>query len=502
MEAITFTLNGSAVSARAGKTILEVARDHGIDIPTLCHHDMLRPIGACRLCQVEDEKRGLILPACVTTVQPDMEIQTHSERVVRNRRNIVRLLLASHPESCLVCEKGNRCELRKLAAEMGIGEHGLDPMPYHPGVIDLNPNIARDLSKCILCAKCIRADQETVVEGVIDYHERGFDAHPGTLFMAPLEDSECTFCGTCLSVCPTGALQERNKPRLDHAGARTPSVCSWCACGCSIFIEHNNSEVLGVSPTARPDTANGISLCVKGHFGHDYLSSPERLRRPLIKTEEGFEAIGWDQALDLAADKLGQIKADHGSGALGFIGGSRSTNEENLLFKKLAQEALGSDNLASLSGLYWGPAAEVLKEATGFAAGTGSLKDLEASDLTIVIGADPTRTAPLVGYHLKRAVRFNHKKMILIDPLGTKLAPFAQVWLRPQPAADRAVLAGLVKAVLEEKRPGTGRKPRLLDDLGAKFEPVSVAQAAAQAGLAEEDLRQAAKLIASAQTGF
>jgi len=496
LEAVTFTLNGTAVSARAGKTILEVAREHGIDIPTLCHHELLRPIGACRLCQVEDEKRGLVVPACVTTVQAGMVINTHSPRVIRNRTNIIRLLLASHPESCLVCEKGNRCELRKLAARMGVGEPDLDRMPYHPAVVDLNPVISRDLSKCILCGKCIRADQEVVVEGVIDYNKRGFDAHPATLFLEPLEKAECTLCGTCLSVCPTGALQEKGRLRLDYAGARTASVCSLCACGCSIFLEHDHQAVTGVSPTARPHTANGISLCVKGHFGHDYLSSPDRLRSPLLKTEDGFQPIGWDKALDLAAARFRDIAATAGPKALGFLGGSRSSNEEAYLFQKLAREVLGSPNLDSLSRLYWGPAARVLLEAAGSAAGTGSFKDLEASDAVLVVGADPTRTAPVLGYHLKRAVRFGRKKLILLDPLETKLAPLAEVWLRPGPAADGPALAGLVKAVLESgAQPGREKS-------GAGFEQVSVAECAARAGLAEEDLRRAAGLLAQAERGF
>ena len=227
MEAITLTLNGQAISTMAGQTILEVARKHGLDIPTLCHHDLLRPIGACRLCQVEDMKRGLVVPACVSQVQPEMVIETHSERVVRNRRNIIRLLMAAHPESCLVCEKGNLCELRMLAAKMGVGQPKLDRMPYLREVQDLNPILSRDLSKGIICGKCIRADQEVVVEGVLDYNLRGFEAHPATLFLGGLENSECTFCGTCLSVCPTGAIAEKGRSAISHSGEMGQGGQGW-----------------------------------------------------------------------------------------------------------------------------------------------------------------------------------------------------------------------------------------------------------------------------------
>ncbi|MDY6850539.1 MAG: molybdopterin-dependent oxidoreductase [Thermodesulfobacteriota bacterium] len=505
METVTLTINGLAISARAGLTVLDVARRHDIYIPTLCHHEALRPIGACRLCQVEDEKRGAVVPACVTTISQGMVIATDSPRVIKNRKNIIRLLMAAHPESCLVCEKGNTCELRNLAARMGLGEHGLDPMPYHPMVMDLNPFLSRDLSKCIMCAKCVRVDQEVVAEGVIDYNFRGFDAHPATLFSRPLEDSKCTFCGSCLTVCPTGAIFEKDKYRLDHAGARSRSVCSFCACGCSINLEHDHNSVLGVSPTSKTNTANGISLCVKGHFGHDYLNSPDRLRTPLVKTEEGFQPVSWDEALDIVADKLGSIQETHGSEALGFMGGARATNEENYLFQKLARGVFGSNNIDHAARAQWSAVNRVLREATGFAAGSSSFKDIESSDVILVIGADPARTAPVLGYHIKRAIRFHGKKLIVIDPVKTKLAAMADVWLRPNPAADFHILRGLIRVILEEGLMDlefVATKTRDFEGLRARFDGVFVAECAERGNVPEKDLREAARLFASGPAGF
>lgn len=502
MEAITLTINDQAISARAGKTILEVAREHGINIPTLCHHELLRPIGACRLCQVELVDRGVVVPACVTQIAPKMVIQTHSERVVRNRRNIVRLLMAAHPESCVVCEKGNRCELRSLAAKLGVGDHGLDPMPYHPGVQDLNPFLARDLSKCILCAKCIRADQEVVAEGVIDYNKRGFDAHPATLEDAPLADGGCTFCGTCLSVCPTGAIFEKHKPRLDHAGARTESVCGFCACGCSIYLEHDHTQVRGVAPTAREGTANGVSLCVKGHFGFDHLNSAERLTSPLVRTDEGFKPIGWDQALALAAKGLGEAAQAHGPGSVAIMGGGRSTNEENYLLQKLGRAVIGTPNLDSLAGAYARPAQAALLAATGFAAGTMALKDLAKSEVIVVMGADPTQTAPVAAYHLKRAVRAG-AKLLLIDPLAGKLTKWASLWLRPAVGGDLALLTGLLKILVDEDlvdHKFVGVKTRDFAKLEAALAGQELEHLAAAAGVKVGQLKEAAGLVGRAGT--
>jgi formate dehydrogenase alpha subunit len=505
VETVTLTINGKAISARAGRTVLEVARQHGIYIPTLCHHDALRPIGACRLCQVEDEKRGMVVPSCVTQISQGMVINTDSERVIRNRRNIIRMLMAAHPESCVVCEKGNRCELRNLAARMGVGAHGLDPMPYSPQVLDLNPFMTRDLSKCIMCAKCVRADQEVVCEGVIDYNMRGFDAHPATLFGSPLEGAECTFCGTCLAVCPTGAIAEKNKPRLDHAGHRTRGVCSYCACGCAIYWEHDGTMVRAVSPAGDVNSTNGISLCVRGHFGHDYLNNKDRLVSPLIRTDDGFRPAPWDEALDLIATKWKEIRDANDTASMGFMGGARSSNEENYLFQKLARQVVGTNNLDFAARVQMAPAMQAIRGATGFGAGTSSFRDVEKSRVIMVIGADPTRTAPVLGYHIKRAARLGGRHLILIDPVETKLAGFAETWLRPKPASDVYVLRGIIKTILEEDlsdRQFVATKTRRFEDFESRFEKVSVSECANAAGLDEIALRQAARTWAGAESGF
>lgn len=505
METITLTVNGATISARGGSTILEVARQHGLYIPTLCHHDALRPIGACRLCQVEDRQRGVVVPACVTQVTPGMVIDTDTPRVVKNRKNIIRLLLAAHPESCVVCEKGNTCQLRRLAAELGVGSHGLDPMPYHPMVQDLNPFLSRDLSKCIMCAKCIRVDQEVVVEGVIDYNFRGFDAHPATLFDRPLEAAKCTFCGSCLTVCPTGAIAEKHKKRLDHAGARTRSVCSFCACGCAINLEHDHTMVRGVSPDARPHTANGITLCVKGHFGHDYLNHPDRLRTPLVRGADGLRPASWEEALSLVAGTLRDLAVSHGPQSLGFLGSTRSTNEENYLFQKLARAGLGTHNVDAMGRYQWSAVFETFKEATGFAAGWGAFRDIENTETALVIGVDPTQTAPVLGYHLKRLVRNRGGRLIVVDPVATKMTTLAQIWLKPKVNGDLALLRGLIAAIIEEDlvhHDFLAENTTGFEGFSRSFSGVGVADCAADAGVPEADLRRAARLMAESSKAF
>lgn len=502
MKAVSLSIDDQPLSAPEGQTILEVARRHGIYIPTLCHHDALRPLGACRLCQVELADRGVVVPACVTQVADGMVVMTHSPRVVKNRRNILRLVMAAHPESCLVCEKGNTCELRRLAAEHGLGEHGLDPMPYHPQVQDLNPLMARDLSKCIMCQKCIRADQDLVVQGALDYRHRGFDAHPATLLGLPLEQSDCTLCGTCLTVCPTGAIFEKDRPRLDHGPWRAASVCPFCSCGCSLSLEHDRRRVVAVHPAEREP--NGITLCLRGHFGYDHLSSRERLTTPLLRGDDGFNPISWDQALEVMARELGRLaRGRGGTAALGFIGGARASNEENYLFQKLARQVLGCPNLDSGARLGWAPAAEVLRRATGFAAGSAQLADLERTSLIFLVGADPSRSAPQVAYAAKRALRDGAELWWLDSLAGAPAAwPGAQ-GLRVRPGGEGAALAGLIKVILEEELVNhhfSGAKTRGLKRVERRFQEIASGSCARAAGLSLAELRRAARRLAEAET--
>ena len=189
METIPLTINRKKITCPADTTILEAAEQNNIKIPRLCYHPELKPFGACRMCLVEDEKTGRLMASCVTPVASDMAIQTATDRIIRHRRNIARLMISEHPESCIVCSKGNRCQLRQVAASLGIGETDLYHMPNFKPLEQANPFIIRDLSKCILCGKCIRADHELVVVGAIDYNLRGFGSRPATAHEMGLEQS-------------------------------------------------------------------------------------------------------------------------------------------------------------------------------------------------------------------------------------------------------------------------------------------------------------------------
>ncbi len=502
MSTVTVTINGLTASGQTGMTILDLAKQMGIRIPTLCQDPDLSPAGACRVCLVEDEKTGGLLASCVTPLSSGMMIRTDSPKVLETRRMVVKLMLASHPESCLLCDKGNRCQLRQIAAELGIGMLELDKLPNYSGIQEINPFIQRDLSKCILCGKCIRADQELVVVGAIDYSQRGFNARPTTLHDQPLEKSTCTFCGTCVTLCPTGALSEREKPFPGTISKWVPSICPYCACGCGLLLGTNGSGVVRVGPDRKRSSVNQATLCVKGAYGWEFIKSPERLKNPLIRRDGNLREFSWDEALNFVADGLERIRSQHGPDAFAFLGSSRCTNEENYLFQKLARAALGTNNIDHSGRLQASPSPSIFGPALGWGAMTDPIAHLEECKCILVIGANPEETAPIVAYQIKRAVRFKQAQLILLDPRWTKLAPFARPWLRPRLGTDAALILGFLRAILDEglwERKKVGERVEGLEKFLEEMKSFDLGWAERESGIDRDTLRSAARDFAASQ---
>jgi len=500
LEAITITLNGREVSGQPGMTILDLARESGVAVPTLCHDSHLDPIGACRICIVEDERSGALMASCVTPIAPGMVIHTESPRVQERRKTIIKLMLASHPDSCLVCDKGNRCQLRKVASDMGVGLVEFQRIPQLAVIEEVNPFVERDLSKCILCAKCIRACQELVGEGAIDYLGRGFVSKPATLGDLPLENSECTFCGTCVALCPTGAIMEKDRKYTGTTTTTIGTVCPFCGCGCGVCLEIKDNRLV----RARPDENNPLNrdtLCVKGSYGCDFVHSPDRLTSPMVKVNGNFEVVSWEEALGVVAGAFKRIKEAHGPNSLAILGSSKCTNEENYLLQRFTRCVLGTNNIDNGSRLYNSASYEGLWETIGCRGTTNSLDDLEQAQVILIIGADPTSSAPLVGYAIKRAVKRKGAKLLLINLQWTKLASWAHLWLRPKVGTELALINGMAKVIIDENlldREYVDGKTSGFETLADGLREYTPEYVEEVTGITGEEIHQAARLFAKA----
>jgi len=455
LETIALNIDGRRIVCSAATSILEAAEQNGIKIPRLCYHPELKPFGACRMCLVEDEKTGRLMASCVTPAAPDMVLQTASPRIIKHRRNIARLMIAEHPESCILCSKGNRCRLRWVAAQLGVGETNLYHMPNYKPYEEANPFIIRDLSKCILCAKCIRADHELVAVGAIDYNLRGFKSRPATAHDLGLEQSSCTFFFFFLSMCPTGALSAKNTRYVGSPAQEAMSICGFCSVGCSLSMGAADNHIVEVNPAPLSGSVNGATLCVRGHFAHDFLNSPERLIAPMGRKSGNREndelvPVSWDSALDLIAQRLTEIKAVCGPQSIAFCGSSKCTNEENYLFQKIARVLIGTNNIDNGGYISGQSLLKVFDEKTGGGYRQNRLSDLEKAEVILILGADPGHSVPVVGYYLKRAAR-QGVPLIVVDPRKTELASIAAIWLSIKPQTDLELINGLA-ALLHEKK--------------------------------------------------
>lgn len=209
---ITVTIDNKKIEVEKGKTILEAALENNIYIPTLCYHKDLEPIGACRVCVVEVEKANNLTASCCTPVEEGMVVHTNTEKVRSARKTILGLILSSHPHNCFVCSKVNLCELQKLAAEYGIGSSKFKNKKRFYQLEDISPYVLRDLTKCILCFRCVRACKHIKKENIYAVGFRGF--HSKIIFACDnaINSDKCKDCDVCINICPVGALfkpQER-----------------------------------------------------------------------------------------------------------------------------------------------------------------------------------------------------------------------------------------------------------------------------------------------------
>jgi NADH dehydrogenase/NADH:ubiquinone oxidoreductase subunit G len=218
MAEITATIDGRQIKAKEGMTILEAAQENGIDIPTLCYHQDLTPLGACRVCVVEVEGSRTLVGSCHTPITEGMVIHTHSDKVLAARKMIVELLLASHCGSCFMCDKANICELRQLAADLEVGLPRFQMRKNFYPLEDVSPYIVRDLTKCIMCRRCVRACREIAGHNVFAVGYRGHDAKVVVDCDQPIDKEVCRDCDVCISVCPTGALGRPREAKKARKG--------------------------------------------------------------------------------------------------------------------------------------------------------------------------------------------------------------------------------------------------------------------------------------------
>jgi predicted molibdopterin-dependent oxidoreductase YjgC len=363
-------INGNSFSFTVGETILDVARSNQIDIPTLCYLKGASPTGACRICVVEVKKARSLMPACSTPAEKNMEVQTDSPAVIESRKMSLQLMLASGNHNCAVrgsdgrnwtafqlnvqdqdasddlCPVWGDCKLQSLAYRYQVSGETFPATENKYPMETVNPFIIRDFSRCILCGRCVQACNEIQVNNDISIGYRGANAKIVAAGDRPLKDSDCVFCGECVQACPVGALVEKDarydwRPWSDR---KVRTTCSYCGVGCQLDLHIRDNRIIKVSGTEDTPPNYG-SLCVKGRFGFNFIHSEDRLTTPLIKENGKFRNASWDEALDLTARRLSEIKEMNGPDSIGVLTSARITNEDNYAAMKFTRAVLKTNNI-------------------------------------------------------------------------------------------------------------------------------------------------------------
>ena len=449
---VELVIDGLRVSGRPGQTILEVARENGIDIPTLCYHPYLKPSGACRICVVDVGRPDRLMAACTTPISHGMVVETRNPRVLRARRLNLELLLSDHKQDCLVCEMDGACILQDLAYELGLEEPRFTPPPRRNPPDKTSPAIQFDPDLCVKCGRCVSACNQVRGHDVLTFAGRGYESRLVADLGVGLGLSSCVSCGECVEYCPTGALTE--KPSRFQGRWRdlkpTKTTCPYCGVGCTLTVYTRGQRLVKVRGDLEGPENRG-SLCVKGRFGFDWVNSPHRLTTPLVRGEDGrLQEASWEEALGLVARKLGRIRDEFGPNAVYGLASAKCTNEENYLFQKFMRAVIGTNNVDHCARLCHAPTVAGLVQAFGSGAMTNSIQDLGSANCFLVIGSNTTENHPVIAKEIIKAVREKGASLIVADPRKIGLVRFASVWLRHRPGTDVALLNGLMNVIIQE----------------------------------------------------
>jgi formate dehydrogenase alpha subunit len=507
-EPVKLNIDGKEVRVQPGVTIYWAAKAAGIEIPHLCYGEDIHPLSSCRLCVVEVEGMKNLAASCTYPVSEGMVVHTASERVMKARRMNLELILSDHEITCITCEKSGSCLLEKYAYQFGISQSMFTGPNRAKNTFPLkeeNPFLVRDYNKCILCGRCVLACGELQYDSAIDYADRGFKAHISTAFDRPLQDTTCEFCGRCISVCPVGALteKERVKKGREWEFQVTSTICPYCGCGCTLEMHTREGKLVKVTTPAKGTVSRG-NLCVKGKFGTYYLNHPERLSTPLVREKAGGQLVEttWDEALDLVARRLREMKEKHGADAIGGLSSAKCTNEENYVFQKFMRAVIGTNNVDHCARLCHASTVAGLARAFGSGAMTNSIGELRFADCIFVTGSNTTEAHPIIGLEIKAAVRKNGATLIVADPREIDLVGFAALHLRHRSGTDVALFNGMMQVILSEGLQDSEFIEKRTEDF-EKFKSVVMQYTPERVekitGVPEDKIIQAARLYAGAE---
>jgi formate dehydrogenase major subunit len=534
-------INGKEYPAQSGQTILDVAQKQDYFIPSVCYHPNLGTIQTCDTCLVN--VNGELVRACQAKAEPGMEIDTLSDPVQDAQYEAMSRILKNHELYCTVCDNNNgNCVVHNTVESMEIEhqKYEFKAKPYPPD--NSHPFYRYEPDQCILCGRCVEACQDLQVNETltIDWSREV----PRVIWDhdVPIDQSSCVSCGHCVTVCPCNALMEKSmlgeagyltaippkvlEPMIDLTKAvepgyreifaisemesamrksrikRTKTVCTYCGVGCSFEVWTKDRHILKIEPQVEAPV-NGISTCIKGKFGWDFINNEERLTKPLIRKGDEFVEATWDEALDLVATKLNEIKEKHGSDSIAYIASSKCSNEENWIFQKFARAVMGTNNIDNCSRYCQSPASAGLMRTVGIGGDSGTIRDIEQSELVMVVGANPAESHPVLATRVKRSHKLHGQKLIVADIRKNELAERADLFIHPEPSSDLIWLSAVTKYIIDqgwEDKEFLKNRVNGVDEYIQSLEKFTLSYAEEKTGLTQAELIKTAEMIHEAKS--
>jgi formate dehydrogenase major subunit len=446
-QLIKATINNQLKEFQGGLSILEASRAFGVDIPTLCHDERLKPIGSCRMCLVKVEGKPHPMTACNTPLEDGMEISTHTPALENERWALLKMLAQDHPGDGLM--QTPEKPFYRYALQYGLTETDFNGS-HEPHLLDdSHPYIHVDMSQCIVCYRCVRICDEVQGQFVWQVLNRGHDIKIVPDSGSTLRESSCVSCGACVDTCPSGALEDKSLLAHEKPTNWTRTTCPYCGTGCEMSVGTNQNQIVSIKPLLDASASRG-HLCVKGRYAFDFVNAPDRITEPMIRKGEDWQPVTWEEVISITASRLKSILEEHGPESIGILGSARGTNEEAYVAQKFARLVIGTNNVDCCARVCHTPTAAAMKLMIGTGAATNSYNDIEKAQTILICGANATENHPIVGARIKQAA-LHGANLIVIDPRKIELAQYATIHLQPRPGTNIPLLNALAYTIVEEQ---------------------------------------------------
>ncbi|WP_299797418.1 formate dehydrogenase subunit alpha [uncultured Shewanella sp.] len=422
------------------------------------------------------------------------------------------------------CQANTDCKLRDYATEYRVDSASLAKRkaadaPRQFSVDTSSPFITFDPNRCISCGACVEVCQERDGHNAISFAPDNYQALPSEVaselsrrapragFTASMNDSDCVQCGSCVQVCPTGALVDaRDKTQGVEAKLKEVStICTYCGIGCRLkmHVDETDNKIKRISGDSRSPVNRGM-LCVKGRFGFDFIDSEQRLTQPLIRKEGVLVPASWSEAIDVITARLKQIIEKQGSNAVAGLASAKATNEDNYLFQKLFRSVIGTNNIDHCARLCHASTVTALYDSLGSGAMSNDIPGIEDSDLIFILGSDTSNAHPIIASRIKEAIRDHGARLIVADPKRVDIADHAGLYIKHKPGTDVMLLNAIMQQIIANDWHDKEYIRERVDGFDALYEEVmkpdySLSNAELITGVSTAEILTMAQMIGTAE---